>query len=123
MVPFHSSDVQLKLCTPAHMRVFMHTCVQEREWCVNMLIQAVPVTHSCTAWLRSDQLIILAVCLCWSVLLCVDSEYKVALNVCHPLHHSCQRTTRCLCVSVCNMSVSSPSSLFSWFASIAAIWP
>lgn len=32
--------MQLKLCTPAHMRVFMHTCVQERERCVNMLIQA-----------------------------------------------------------------------------------
>lgn len=43
-------DAPLELCAPV--------CLCEP--CVNMLIQAVPVTHSCPAWLRSGVLIILA---------------------------------------------------------------
>lgn len=100
----------------------MCACVLECEPCVNMLIQAVPVTHSCPAWLRSGKLIILAALMSVSPAVCVDSEEKVPLlDICHPLHHPCQRTIHDKCVC-CNVLVSRQASLFFCSAIVAAIW-
>lgn len=102
--------------------VFVCACMLECEPCVNMLIQAVPVTHSCPAWLRSGKLIILAALMSVSPAVCVDREEKVPLPViCHPLHHPCQGTIHDKCVCY-NELVSRQASLIFCPAIITAIW-
>lgn len=53
-------------------------CVPECEPCVNMLIQAVPVTHSGPAWLRSGKLIILAALMSVSPAVCGQKSVSTA---------------------------------------------
>ena len=110
---WHASVITLCSQSCVHLCVFTCACVLECEPCVNMLIQAVPVTHSCPAWLRSGKLIILACSADVSQSCCVwTAERRYHSSTLFVIHYiiRARGTDECVC---CDVLVSSEASPFS----------